>query len=95
MGSITEWNNDSRFLHRLFLCMMLMSTGQLWCFLLRESYYKCNASSSAGAVNHFYVYYELSHRSELVQGFGAATKVEYDFVVVKSVYICSDCTDCL
>jgi hypothetical protein len=57
-------------------------------FLLRESYYKCEASSSAGAVNHFYVY-------ELVQGFGAATNMEYDFVVFKSVYsvvyVCSDC----
>ena len=62
-------------------------------FLLRESYYKCDASSSAGDVNHFYVYNELS--SELVHGFGAATNVEYDFVVVKSVYnvvyVCSDC----
>ena len=64
-------------------------------FLLRESYYKCEASSSAGAVNHFYIYNELSYCSELVQGFAAATNMEYDFVVVKSVYsvvyVCSDC----
>ncbi|GMY07659.1 protein ntm1-like 9 [Fagus crenata] len=59
-------------------------------FLLRESYYKCEASSSAGAVNHFYIYNELSYCSELVQGFAAATNMEYDFVVVKSVYSVPD-----